>query len=169
MLITPEELALHNVTIDTTYPAGEIDRRYGKFQQITDLRFHALAELVGSEIRIRGDLGTRLDVQCDRCAMPVELPVEQQFDLFYRPVSTIAREEELEIPRDELEIGFYSGEGVEISDVVSEQVILALPMKVLCRPDCRGLCPVCGVNLNLEECHCRPIRTDSPFASLSGE
>jgi uncharacterized protein len=168
MLITPEELALQSVTIDTTYPAGEIDRRDGKFQQVSDLRFHALAELVGSEIRIRGNLGTRLQVECDRCAMAVELPLEQRFDLSYRPVSTIAREEEMEIPRDELEVGFYSGEGVEVSDVISEQVILALPMKILCRPDCRGLCPSCGVNLNFEECHCRPTRSDSPFASLSG-
>ena len=168
MLITPEELAVHSVTIDKAYPAGELDRRGGEFRQVVDLRLHALAELVGSEIRIRGRLRTRLEVECDRCAAIVEFPLEQDFDLSYRPVSTIAREEEVEIPRDELEVGFYSGEGVEISDMVREQVILALPMKILCRPDCQGLCPGCGVNLNVEQCQCRPARIDSPFASLGG-
>jgi uncharacterized protein len=168
MLITPEELALHSLTIDKAYPVGDLDRRSGIFRQVSDLRLHALAELVGSEIRIRGRFGTRLQVECHRCGAPVELPLEENFDLYYRPLSTIAREEELEIPADELEVGFYSGEGVEISDLVKEQVILALPMKILCRPDCEGLCPVCGVNLNAEKCQCQPVRNDSPFAGLSG-
>jgi uncharacterized protein len=167
MLITAEELALHSVTIDKTYPAGELDRRSSKFQQAADLRLHAAAELAGFEIRIQGRFATRLQAECDRCAAPVAFPLEQEFDLRYRPLSTIAREEEMEIPRDELEVGFYSGEGIEVSDVVREQVILALPMKILCRPDCQGLCPVCGANLNLERCQCRPARNDSPFASLS--
>jgi uncharacterized protein len=168
MLITPEELALHSVTIDKAYPVGDLDRRSGGFRQVADLRLHALAELVGSEIRIRGRFGTRLQVECDRCGAPVELPLDEKFDLYYRPLSTISHEEDVEIPADELEVGFYSGEGVEISDLVKEQVILALPMKILCGPDCQGLCPVCGANLNVERCQCRPVRNASPFAGLSG-
>lgn len=166
MLITPEELALHNVTIDKTYPAGELDRRGGRFRQMVGLRFHALAALVGSEIRIRGHFGTRVEVQCDRCAAAVEIPLEEDFDLYYRPLSEIAREEEIEIPQDELEVGFYAGEGVDISDLVREQLLLALPMKILCAPDCQGLCAVCGANLNTEKCQCVEARNDSPFAWL---
>jgi uncharacterized protein len=168
MLITAEELSLHSVTIDKAYPVGYLDRRSGGFRQLSDLRLHALAELVGSDIRIRGHFGTRLQVECDRCGLPVELPLEESFDLYYRPMSSIAREEEVEIPANELEVGFYSGEGVEVSDLVKEQVILALPMKILCRLDCQGLCSVCGANLNLERCQCRPARNDSPFARLAG-
>jgi uncharacterized protein len=166
MLVTPEELALHNLTIDETYPVGALDRRGGKFRQIVSLRIHALAALVGSEIRIRGHFGTRVEVQCDRCAAAVELPLEEDFDLYYRPLSEIAREEEVEIPPEELEVGFYSGEGVDISDLVREQLILALPMKILCAPDCQGLCAICGANLNTEKCHCVAARNDSPFAWL---
>jgi uncharacterized protein len=97
----------------------------------------------------------------------VAIPVVQDFDLSYRPVSTLVRAEEVELPTDELEVGFFSGDGIELADVVTEQVILALPMKIICRADCRGLCPVCGANLNFEKCGCLPAQEDSPFAFLN--
>jgi uncharacterized protein len=81
-------------------------------------------------------------------------------------MESIAREDEIEVPRDELEVGFYSGNGIMLADVVTEQVILAVPMKVICRPECQGLCPVCGINRNLEACGCLKAQGDSPFASL---
>lgn len=166
MFITREELALHPVTIDETYPAGKFDDEGGKFHQIEPLRVRAVANLAGLGIQVRGGLKTQVEMECDRCVTPVKYPVEREFDLYYRPVSTIAHEEEIEIPRDELDVGFYSGEGIEVADLVREQVILALPMKVVCRPDCRGLCPVCGANLNVNACHCQQPPGESPFASL---
>ena len=99
----------------------------------------------------------------------MEIPVERDFDLFYRPMSTIAREEEIKIPEDELEVGFFTGDGIALADVVTEQVILSVPMKVVCRPECLGLCPVCKVNRNLEQCRCSVPGVDSPFASLRGK
>lgn len=78
----------------------------------------------------------------------------------------MAREEEVEVPRDELEVGFYSGDGIALDDVVTEQVLLSAPMKVVCGPDCQGLCPLCGANRNIEPCHCAAPEISSPFASL---
>jgi uncharacterized protein len=89
--------------------------------------------------------------------------------LFYRPLSSIAREEEIEVPADELDVGFYSGDGIEVADVVTEQVILSVPMKVICRAECQGLCPVCGADRNLETCQCASPQARSPFASLKEE
>lgn len=164
MLITREELALHKVTVDKTYPAGAID--YPKFRQTGPLQVQAVAELAEGEIHIRGHLDARVEAECDRCIVLVEVPVAQDFDLYYRPVASIAREEEIEISGDELDVGFYSGTGVELADLIREQVILALPMKVICQPDCKGLCPGCGVNLNEEMCRCRRPTSTSPFTSL---
>ncbi|HLI30405.1 MAG TPA: DUF177 domain-containing protein [Terriglobia bacterium] len=166
MLITREELALRKITVDHTYPAGEFDDRGHEYRQSAPLRIQAVAELLSSDIRIRGRIGTRLEMECDRCIAQMALVVEQDFDVFYRPVVEIAREGETEVPNDELEVGFYSGEGVELADLVKEQVILSLPMKRVCRPDCRGLCPVCGSNLNLKTCECQQAATESPFAAL---
>jgi len=164
--ITVEELELHPMVVSLTYTAGTLDYHGAAFRQAAPLKVDAVAELAGSEIHIRGRVGTSLEACCDRCLVSVAIPVGRDFDLFYRPLSTIARTEEVELPEDELDVGFFSGNGIELSDVVTEQVILAMPMKVVCRTDCRGLCPVCGTNLNLEKCSCLPTPENSPFSFL---
>jgi len=96
------------------------------------------------------------------------MPVERDFDLYYRPLKAIAREEEVEVPADELNVGFFSDSGIALEEVVAEQVILSVPMKVVCRVDCRGLCPVCGADRNRVNCGCatRQSGAESPFSSL---
>ena len=169
MRITTQELELHRIVVEKTYAPGILDYHGAEFRQIAPLQVNAVAELVGAEIRIQGDVETRIEAACDRCLGLFSIPVERQFDLTYRPMSTIAREEEIELPEDELDIGFYEGDGIQLADVVTEQVILSLPMKVICRQDCRGLCPTCGADRNREACECPEPRSDSPFAALRGE
>jgi uncharacterized protein len=169
VLITLHELELHRIVVSKDYAPGALDYHGAEFRQVGSLKVDAVAELAGSEIRVRGHIRTRLESSCDRCLSPVEIPVERDVDLFYRPLKTIAREEEIQIPEEETEIAFYSGDGIALADVVTEQVILAVPMKVVCRADCQGFCPVCRKNRNLEECHCPAPRGDSPFASLLGK
>jgi DUF177 domain-containing protein len=167
--ITLQELELHRIEVHKTYGSGDLDYHTAEFQQQGPLKVDAVAELLGSEIRIRGRLKTRLNASCDRCLTAVEFPVEHDFDLFYRPMADIAHEEEVEVPEDESEVGFYTGEGVDLNDLVVEQVILAMPMKIVCRAACQGLCPVCGIDRNKEKCRCAQQRKESPFASLKGE
>ncbi len=172
MLITLEELQFHRISVSKTYPATALDYHGAEFRQLGDLKLDAVAELVGGEIRVRGHLGTVVECACDRCLGAVEIPVERDLDLFYRSMKEIAREEEIEISEDESEVAFYSKGGIELADVVSEQVILSMPMKVVCRADCKGLCPACGANRNLEPCNCpKPASettSNSPFSSLLG-
>lgn len=166
MLITLRELELHRISVAKTYPPDALDYHGAGFHQLGPLKVGAVAEAVEKEIRIRGQISGRLEASCDRCLGPVELPLESGFDLSYRPMAEIAREEEVEVPVGDLEVGFYSGEGLVLEEVVTEQVILAVPMKVLCRPECLGLCPACGVNRNIEHCGCSPEREESPFTFL---
>ena len=172
MLISVEELKLHPVSISKTYPAGALDYKTADFRQLGVLKVQGVAELVGMEIRFRGRLNTQVEASCDRCLGTVEIPVESNFDLIYRPMKTIARQEEVEVPAAELEVGFYTGSGIELAEVVTEQVNLAIPMKIVCRVDCQGLCPTCGINRNLATCHCTapsPESHESPFAALLGD
>ena len=166
MRITLEELGHHPIVFSKTYSPGAVDYHGAEFRQVGPLKVEGVAELRGSEIHVRGHLTTSLEASCDRCLGSVVIPVERDFDLFYRPVSTLARAEEVELPQDELEVGFFSGDGIELADVLTEQVILSVPMKVICKVDCRGLCPVCGSNLNLEKCGCPSTAEISPFSSL---
>jgi uncharacterized protein len=167
--ITLVELEIHRIIASENYAPGSLDFHGAEFHQAAPLKIDATAELLGQEIHIRGRLSTRLAACCDRCLAAVEIPLDRTFDLFYRPLQTIAKEEEIEVPDDEMEIGFYSGDGIELADVATEQVILAVPMKVVCSNECRGLCPVCGENRNLKLCDCAPPQEDSPFASLKEE
>lgn len=169
MRITLAELELHRIVGSEEYVPGGLDYRGAEFRQVGPLKINVVAELVGAGIRIHGHLDARLETSCDRCLGAVELPVSRDFDLFYQPMKAIAQEEEVEIPEDELETGFYTGDGIDTADVATEQVILSVPMKVVCRAECQGLCPVCGVNRNLVHCTCSVPRDDSPFASLRGE
>jgi len=166
VLITPQELEIHKMVISRAYAPGELDYHGAEFRQVAPLHTDVAAELAGTEIHIKGHLDTTLELACDRCLGRVEMRVDRGLDLFYRPMSTIAREEEIEISPDELEVGFYSDPGIELDDVLCEQVILSVPMKVVCGPDCHGLCPICGANRNIEDCHCPAPVVDSPFGSF---
>jgi uncharacterized protein len=165
--ITLAELERHRIVISKTYACGSLSYHGADFRQVAPLKVDAVAELAaGSQVRIHGCVEARLETSCDRCLASVGIPVKQDFELFYRPVSTIAREEEVELPEDELGVGFFSGDGIELADVVTEQVILSVPMKVVCRTECRGICPVCKANLNFEKCSCLPTKGKSPFSIL---
>ena len=166
MFITLRELELHRVSVSETYLPGALDFQEAGFKQMSPLAVKAEAELAGKEIRIRGHISGTMEAACGRCLEQTEVPVDLDFDLPYRPMEEIAHEEELEVGEDELRVGFFAGDGVNLSDVVREQVLLAVPMKVVCRPDCRGLCPVCGTNRNLRQCGCSLQHEDSPFAFL---
>ncbi len=169
VLITPEELELHRIVVSKAYDSNALDYHGSEFLQRGPIQVDAVAELVGIEIRLRGHLGGQLDASCDRCLEPVEIRLDRHFDVLYRPVKAVSPGEEVEVPPNELNVGYYSGQGIDLAEVVSEQVILCVPMKVICRGDCQGLCPVCGANRNRETCGCTKPQGESPFAQLREE
>jgi uncharacterized protein len=92
--------------------------------------------------------------------------IDHTFDLLYRPLGVDRKGEEAAIHEPETEIGYYQGEGLELEDVLREQVLLAVPIKQLCRETCKGLCPQCGKNLNRETCDCAAPQLDARWSAL---
>lgn len=167
MFISIDDLQEHPVKYDETYQPGFIDYLIEGLQQIEPLRMEGRANLLGDEIELRGVLTTAVQVPCARCLEPVRRPVEVNYDLVYRPMSSIARAEEIAVPRGEEEIGYYEGAGLKLEDVIKEQVLLSLPMVTVCQGgQCRGLCPVCGANRNREDCNCRDKAADPRWQGL---
>jgi len=166
MLISVRELEVHEVTFSQEFRPEAID--YGpEVQQHTPLTTHGRAELVEEhrgrgqaveDIRVVGDFSTELELRCARCLEPVLRPVAGDFDLIYRPLGADAGVEERAIGAAEAEISYYQGEGLVLEDVLREQVLLAVPLKAVCKDSCKGLCPHCGKNLNFESCDCRPVQ-----------
>src|SRR5208283_4078988 len=163
MFLSVKELELRKIRFDETFQPGRIDFAGEDLEQSSPLHVAGLAEVLAhsdGEVRIQGKYTVEMAAECDRCLGRARFPLDGAFDLFYRPVSFIAREEEVEIGEDEAEIGFYEGGGLELEDILREQVLLALPMQRVCSEDCKGICPVCGTNRNQSACDCSTVKTD---------
>ncbi|PWT98564.1 MAG: DNA-binding protein [Terriglobia bacterium] len=169
MFLSVKEMEVRKVRFDETFAPGQIDFSGEDLDQGSPLHAVGSAELLantGGEVRIRGCYTVEMTAECDRCLGRARFPLDARFDLFYRPVSYIAREEEVSIDEGEAEIGFYEGGGMELEDLLREQVLLALPMQRVCSDVCKGICAVCGKNRNETDCDCKIAATDDRWGAL---
>jgi uncharacterized protein len=174
MLIRVKELELQKLEFDEDLPPGAVE--FGPdFRQFGNLHAEGRAEVVVEhrghrqdveDIRLVGKLNTQIEVACARCLDPVVHKVDREFDLLYRPQGVDRRGEEVSISEAETEIGYYQGEGLLLEDALREQILLATPVKMVCREDCKGLCPSCGRNLNQEQCECERRAGDPRWEAL---
>ncbi len=119
------------------------------------------------DVVLRGELRGHLVGRCSFCAVDVPFSFAEQ--LGYRFVvgeDVLVEEREVDCRSGELETFFLSVPEIEVDEVLQEQVYLNLPLQLLCRQDCRGLCSGCGANLNNEQCTCDGVQSASPFAVL---
>ena len=116
--------------------------------------------------RLAGRVQTTLEMKCSRCLEPFMVPVDQEFDLRYQPHTVNGGEGEREIEEDDLTTAFYENDEIDLGQLTHEQFVLSLPMKPLCGDACKGLCPVCGINLNKSTCDCKPVWEDPRLAAL---
>jgi uncharacterized protein len=169
MFLSIKEMDVRKVRFDETFEAGRIDFSGEDIEQGSPLHAIGSAELLtreDGEVRVQGRYSVEMAAKCDRCLGNARFPLEASFDLFYRPLSAIAVEEEVEIDAGEAEIGFYEGGGLELEDILLEQVVLALPMQRVCSDACKGICPVCGRNRNEILCDCRVENADDRWGAL---
>jgi len=121
-----------------------------------------------ADIRLRGHYTGKFQVPCARCVEPVDISLESDFDLLFRPIGADAGGAERSITAPETEIGYYQKDSLLLEDVLREQVLLSLPVRTLCKPDCKGLCPRCGQNRNSQQCSCDVGPSDPRWEALAG-
>ena len=96
----------------------------------------------------------------------VEIPIDLKFaERFVASVSW-RDEEQHELQEADLNLSVFDGQGIELDDLVKEEILLAVPGHILCREDCKGLCPVCGIDRNRESCDCGTGQIDSRWEKL---
>ena len=115
---------------------------------------------------LRIGLSYRQKVTCDRCLQPVEEAIESPLELLVEQGGHDPAEER-ELADDDLGTMRVEGDTLDTEPLILEQMQLNVPMKPLCRPDCRGLCPTCGTDLNRETCACTPAGPDPRWAALA--
>ena len=116
--------------------------------------------------RLEASLAYEQTVRCDRCLSSIVQTVENDIALLVLPNAPQPTEDEIELSSDELEVLYLEGEEIDGRRILIEQLQLNVPMRAVCKDDCQGLCPQCGVNRNLEECSCETETTDPRWEAL---
>ena len=146
----PGELALEDERVTITQPpevAGEI--------------------LVnGARAQVKGNVRALLQVECDRCLKPIEVPVNSRFDVEYVTTAEYEAQQLPELSESDLNLTVFDGEVIDIDDLVTEELLLAVPDHLVCKDDCKGFCPNCGADRNSVECGCETREVDPRWAGL---
>lgn len=151
-----------------SYAPGEVELEDEGGRLVSDAEVQGSASRKGEEVRVRGSIKTEVELLCDRCAAPVRTPLEVEFDARFIPRAAAADEtENVELLADDLGLATYEGDAVDVDELVREQIVLALPLRNLCREDCKGLCAKCGADLNAGQCSCEQVERDPRWAALA--
>ncbi|HEY3276538.1 MAG TPA: DUF177 domain-containing protein [Syntrophorhabdaceae bacterium] len=140
---------------------GEIEgRKFEKEDGEDPVRFASplLYELTvrkkGEVLSIRGPVESTLTLTCGKCLEQYNFHVEAFVDIELAPTKLMPSESELELKGEDLDTYYYEGDEIELDPFVYEEIMLNVPIRPLCKEDCRGLCETCGCNRNTEECRC---------------
>ncbi|MCG3164244.1 MAG: hypothetical protein JMDDDDMK_05734 [Acidobacteria bacterium] len=156
MIISLVRMPADGLKFRHQYKAGELDTRDFEFKFEGAPSVTGRVDRAGQDMRVRGDINAEIAAPCDRCLNKVTIPVEIPFDLFYSPGDPGAGHAgEHELSERDLDFAVYENDQIDLDELILEQLELSLPSRVLCREECRGLCPQCGADLNLEQCDCK--------------
>ena len=126
----------------------------------------------GGNVFARGKLRGWLAAACSRCVASVKVPVDESISVTFMPrhqlpdEATGPADEGADLTEDDLDVFPYDGEEIDLTALLREQLVLALPFAPLCTDDCKGLCPVCGTDLNQTTCSCDRTPIDPRLAAL---
>jgi len=116
-------------------------------------------------IYIEGSLETILTANCSRCLEVTSFPIKSSFRYTLVPAAKRIKEEQ-ELSSEDLDFSFYNDELIDLDTMLYEQIMLQIPIKVLCDDICKGLCPHCGTDLNKVSCNCHNGFVDERLAIL---
>jgi uncharacterized protein len=125
----------------------------------------ATLKRIRQTLYLEGNLRTEVEMDCSRCLEAARLPISAPFKYILTPAQTEPPEEQ-ELNAEDLDFIYYQDDLIDLDPLVAEQILLQIPMKILCREDCKGLCPHCGISLNQHSCQCHAERIDSRLTVL---
>ncbi len=167
MLIEIEDLKPEPLHVHHVFPIREI-----KFShEDASLNAPVAADFVLShkerELHVDGTVKTAISFRCSRCTKEVSRPFAADFNLSYMPQPKwTSSDAEIELKYEDMDVAFYDGVALDVDLMILEQIELAMPMRFVCRDDCKGLCFKCGADLNEGACLCKNEEIDSRLAVL---
>ncbi len=164
-----EELALDVAEKAEEFPALHELQEQGQCRFTRDISGRLRAFRAGDYVEVQGTVATSVIFACSRCLEDVEILLEVEVDLTFVPHSEDEdreEEEEVELEAEDLGLISYHDDEIDLHHALQEQVVMALPLRPLCKEECKGLCPRCGANRNVEDCDCAAPIMNSKFAAL---
>jgi len=148
---------------DLSFSVSELGRE--PLLAISPVRFEGEVSRIEAGFSLQGRIAYTGQLECSRCLAPYAFEETESFSLLlYRRAPLGAGERELE--KTDLDAYFYDEPEVAAAPIAEERIQLALPMKPLCRPECRGLCPECGADRNRDTCSCATETVDPRWEAL---
>ena len=155
------EFSRKTAWLEATLPA---DKR----TDFTMLEVHVdcLARKIRETVSLEMAIDTVFRLECCRCLELITLPVNSEIKYTLAPFREEAEEENPESLDEDFNFGYYKDDEIDFDPIVVEQILMQIPMKPLCKENCKGICPDCGVNLNESSCQCRRESGHPGFAAL---
>ena len=160
--IPAEGLKIHRKVHPGAWKIDETD-----WKSRGELEFELFISGNAQKAEVEGWFTGGVRATCHRCLKPFNLDLQRSFHLTYLAADPERfAKEEVELTGQELEVAYLENEYLQLDEMIQEQIYLALPMKLLCRQDCKGLCVHCGADLNEVECGCPVDDVDPRWAKL---
>ena len=152
---------------DETETVGADEIGHPDVQALSPVHWRGEIRFADPGYLLTADYSYRQTLSCQRCLEPLEQPVEDQMELLLVP-GTTSHPEEHALAEEELGVvEVPEDDELDLRPLLIEQIQLNVPMKPLCRPDCQGLCPICGADLNADACSCEEQTADPRWAGLA--
>ena len=121
----------------------------------------------GEAVTVFGQFHAEGTVACSRCLEDVQWTVGEPFSVEYRWPENTSGDDEIGLEEEDLDVSFLEGNEIDLLELAAEQILLTLPMRILCDENCAGLCPTCGANRNrAAACEC-PTEVDPRWQALA--
>lgn len=145
---------------------GEVDLDTEGVRIAADVLVNGELSKSAAKTDVRGTIKAPLEVDCTRCLTPVNRDLDIAFDVDFVGKELFPDSRETHLESTDLDTDVIEGNEIDLSQLAREQILLSLPEQVLCRDDCKGICPTCGRDLNEGECMCGEEDIDPRWAAL---
>ena len=169
--IKEDGLALEFEKSVGTFPILAEMAANGECEFVAPIKAVLKALRIGDLVEIDGHIETTVRLPCSRCLKLFETRMKSSFALtFLQRTATIVEDtespQEIELSAEDMGIVYFQGEKINLKDAIQEHVVMEFPLRPLCKLDCQGLCPDCGVDLNEDPCNCEQRPSPGKFAVL---
>lgn len=166
--ITEKPRSLETADEAAVYPSLLQAQEAGECRFLSPVAVALTAVREYDHIRVQGNVASKVMLSCSRCLSEFTADLSSAFTVFYTKGAVEQPEDEVELGEQDLISATYTGDEIDFTDEVAEQVLLELPYKPLCSEECKGLCTTCGADLNNSDCSCSGNAVSMAFSSLKG-